>query len=116
MGLLGGVSGENHAQAWISQAFFGEAILHLSVLTPNAPRAGCVSPHPPPCLSLLSPFRQDFVFVFLCGTAILPFAVAAASPVSPSAGAAPPEAQLLGGFLGAAEQVTHSRAQLFGYL
>lgn len=35
------------------------------------------------------------------------FAMSVGSPVSPLAGAAPPEAQLLGCCLGAAEQVTH---------
>lgn len=84
---------------------FGEGILHLSVLTPNAPRAGHVSLHPPPSLS---PLRQELsAFVFLHDAEILLIAVTAGSPLSPLAGAAPPEAQLLGCCLGAAEQVTH---------
>lgn len=86
----------------------GEAILHLSVLTPDASWCRlCLSPSSTLNISVKF-FRQELsVFVFLHGTELLLFAVTVGSPASPLAGAAPPEAQLLGCCLGAAEQVTH---------
>lgn len=75
---------------------FGEAILHLSVLTPNAPRAGCVSLHPPPWLSLLTPFRQELsvcVFAwhwdFIVAYSDCRFSCITLSRISPTWGTAP---------------------------
>lgn len=75
---------------------FGEAILHLSVLTPNAPRAGCVSLHPPPWLSLLTPFRQELsvcVFAwhwdFIVAYSDCRFSCIALSRISPTWGTTP---------------------------